>query len=317
MSKILFSEEHTRLCSILRRERNNAKLSQRSLAKRLEKPQSFVAKYERGGSRIDVLEFVEITKAIGYDYRLVIDEILSWSPPEDEKITTFEGKQVTDLLENVQHIVRHFKITMRDFHMAASKIDAYLSKQIPFFQNNINSFEVSSQYAIHDIATFVSKAFLEVSVTIEAERLLAPIDIINAQRTLDENPYVEKLGKKHIEYRDRLRRNFLTFIEYKKITTKKWQENMMDLDHELSTLILTYIFPMDGEPHKGDFLENKSIDEKFDFITKSSQVCDIIFQAYGIKLPHYSHLTEIEISEDMIDDFDKGKPLINIPRRIT
>jgi transcriptional regulator with XRE-family HTH domain len=44
-----------------------AGLTQHEVAKRLKKPQSFVAKYERGERRIDVVEFLAITRAIGAD----------------------------------------------------------------------------------------------------------------------------------------------------------------------------------------------------------------------------------------------------------
>ena len=37
------------------------------MARRLKKPQSFVAKYEGGERRIDVVEFLGITRAIGAD----------------------------------------------------------------------------------------------------------------------------------------------------------------------------------------------------------------------------------------------------------
>ena len=47
--------------------RKSAGLTQRELAKRLRKPQSFVAKYEGGERRVDVLEFIEICKAIEAD----------------------------------------------------------------------------------------------------------------------------------------------------------------------------------------------------------------------------------------------------------
>jgi transcriptional regulator with XRE-family HTH domain len=47
--------------------RKSAGLTQHELAKRLHKPQSFVAKYEGGERRIDVVEFVTICWAIGAD----------------------------------------------------------------------------------------------------------------------------------------------------------------------------------------------------------------------------------------------------------
>jgi transcriptional regulator with XRE-family HTH domain len=45
----------------------SARLTQHELAKRLHKPQSFVAKYEGGERRIDVVEFVTVCQAIGAD----------------------------------------------------------------------------------------------------------------------------------------------------------------------------------------------------------------------------------------------------------
>jgi transcriptional regulator with XRE-family HTH domain len=45
--------------------RKAAGLTQRELADRLHKPQSFVAKYEGGERRIDVVEFLTVCQAIG------------------------------------------------------------------------------------------------------------------------------------------------------------------------------------------------------------------------------------------------------------
>jgi transcriptional regulator with XRE-family HTH domain len=47
------------------RPREQAGLTQQDLAKRLKRPQSFVAKYELGDRRLDVIEFVTIAQAIG------------------------------------------------------------------------------------------------------------------------------------------------------------------------------------------------------------------------------------------------------------
>ena len=41
--------------------------TQAALAERLAKPQSFVAKYEKGERRLDVVEFVEVAEAIDFD----------------------------------------------------------------------------------------------------------------------------------------------------------------------------------------------------------------------------------------------------------
>jgi transcriptional regulator with XRE-family HTH domain len=47
--------------------RKKADLTQVEVAERLGKPQSFVAKYEGGERRLDVIEYVAVAKAIGID----------------------------------------------------------------------------------------------------------------------------------------------------------------------------------------------------------------------------------------------------------
>ncbi|MBV8130637.1 MAG: helix-turn-helix transcriptional regulator [Planctomycetaceae bacterium] len=42
-------------------------LTQAMLAQKLSRPQSFVSKYERGERRLDLVEFLEIARAIGID----------------------------------------------------------------------------------------------------------------------------------------------------------------------------------------------------------------------------------------------------------
>ncbi len=49
------------------RARKAAGLTQHALALRLKKPQSFVAKYEGGERRLDVVEFVAVARALGAD----------------------------------------------------------------------------------------------------------------------------------------------------------------------------------------------------------------------------------------------------------
>ncbi|MCC2112577.1 MAG: helix-turn-helix transcriptional regulator [Hyphomicrobiales bacterium] len=64
MAKTIYSEKHRLLCDMLRRARRAADISQAELAGQLGKPQSFVAKYERGERRIDVAEFTDIAAAL-------------------------------------------------------------------------------------------------------------------------------------------------------------------------------------------------------------------------------------------------------------
>ena len=67
LNKSVHSEGQTAFCELMIGARKNARLTQHELAKRLHKPQSFIAKYEGGERRIDVVEFVTICQAIGAD----------------------------------------------------------------------------------------------------------------------------------------------------------------------------------------------------------------------------------------------------------
>jgi len=73
--KSLRSSDHLRLISLLASAREKAGLTQQELADRLGKPQSFVAKYEGGERRIDVIEFVAISRALDLDPARAVKEI--------------------------------------------------------------------------------------------------------------------------------------------------------------------------------------------------------------------------------------------------
>jgi transcriptional regulator with XRE-family HTH domain len=63
--KSLRSPQHKELLRMLIAARDEADLTQEKLAARLGRHQSFVAKYEGGERRLDVIEFVHICRAIG------------------------------------------------------------------------------------------------------------------------------------------------------------------------------------------------------------------------------------------------------------
>lgn len=65
--KSLRTRTHRTLCTVLVAARKGVGLSQVELARRLKRSQSFVAKMETGERRIDVVEFVEIARALGQD----------------------------------------------------------------------------------------------------------------------------------------------------------------------------------------------------------------------------------------------------------
>src|SRR5712664_3336853 len=67
IGKSVHSPDQAAFCELMVRARKAAGLTQQALAVRLKKPQSFVAKYEGGERRLDVVEFIAITRALGAD----------------------------------------------------------------------------------------------------------------------------------------------------------------------------------------------------------------------------------------------------------
>jgi transcriptional regulator with XRE-family HTH domain len=73
--KSLRTAEHARLIALLAAAREKAGLTQQQLADRLGRPQSFVAKYEGGERRLDVVEFLAIARALDLDPARAVKEI--------------------------------------------------------------------------------------------------------------------------------------------------------------------------------------------------------------------------------------------------
>lgn len=80
MQKSLRSAEYARLIAILVAARQKAGIRQHALAKKLGRPQSFIAKYEGGERRIDVVEFVGIVRALGADPLKLFRDFVSEQP---------------------------------------------------------------------------------------------------------------------------------------------------------------------------------------------------------------------------------------------
>jgi transcriptional regulator with XRE-family HTH domain len=67
VGKTIGSKRHKALIDLLTEKREAAGLTQTELATRLGEYQSFVARLESGQRRIDVVEFLDIAEALGFD----------------------------------------------------------------------------------------------------------------------------------------------------------------------------------------------------------------------------------------------------------
>lgn len=80
ITKTVHSSAQAEFCRLLVMARKRADLTQQQLAKRLRKPQSFVAKYEGGERRLDVVEFLAVTRIIGADPTRILRALQNLKP---------------------------------------------------------------------------------------------------------------------------------------------------------------------------------------------------------------------------------------------
>lgn len=71
----IYSDEYQLVIKTLRDARTARGMTQESLARILDKPQSFIAKVENGERRLDIVEFVRIACLLGIDPREVVVRI--------------------------------------------------------------------------------------------------------------------------------------------------------------------------------------------------------------------------------------------------
>jgi len=76
MSKSLRSPQQQRLQKLLIQARKVKKLTQADVAARLKRPQSYVAKYEGGERRLDVIEFIAVVTALEADPRDILADLM-------------------------------------------------------------------------------------------------------------------------------------------------------------------------------------------------------------------------------------------------
>jgi DNA-binding transcriptional regulator YiaG len=76
VTKSVFTKRYKLFLSLLVSIREEKGLSQRELAKKLKRIHTFVSKYERGERRLDVVEFLDIAKALGADPHEIINKLI-------------------------------------------------------------------------------------------------------------------------------------------------------------------------------------------------------------------------------------------------
>ena len=67
LTKSVFTPTYARFRELLIEAREANGLSQAALAERLRRPQSYVSKFERGERRLDVVEFLDVARALEID----------------------------------------------------------------------------------------------------------------------------------------------------------------------------------------------------------------------------------------------------------
>ncbi len=82
MTSSIFTEQYGRFRELLMQYRQLRSITQAQLAESLNRPQSFVSKYESGERRLDLVEFLEIAIALRFDPCELIRAILSETLPE-------------------------------------------------------------------------------------------------------------------------------------------------------------------------------------------------------------------------------------------
>lgn len=76
MSKSIHSPQHAKLRELLIAARKKAGLTQQDVADRIGRPQSFVAKYEGGERRLDVIELLELATVLRVDPVRIVRALL-------------------------------------------------------------------------------------------------------------------------------------------------------------------------------------------------------------------------------------------------
>ncbi len=79
MVKSVSTENYSLFLKLLVMARKQSLLTQKDVASKLGKNQSYISKYENGERRLDLIEFIELSKVIDFDpSRLLKDLVEGW-----------------------------------------------------------------------------------------------------------------------------------------------------------------------------------------------------------------------------------------------
>lgn len=67
MTSSIFTKKYELFRELLIQYRKNAGIKQQYLAEKLNKPQSFVSKFESGERRLDLIEFLDVAEVLQFD----------------------------------------------------------------------------------------------------------------------------------------------------------------------------------------------------------------------------------------------------------
>ena len=76
LARDLYSPRYDRLRELIVAARKQAGLTQKELGARISRPQSYVTDLERAERRIDVIEFIILAEAIGFDIHQVLQSVI-------------------------------------------------------------------------------------------------------------------------------------------------------------------------------------------------------------------------------------------------
>ncbi len=73
--KAIYDKDYRKIIELMIAARKKAKIRQVDLAAKLQRPQSYVSKYETYERILDIVEFVQVCRAIKADYQAILSAV--------------------------------------------------------------------------------------------------------------------------------------------------------------------------------------------------------------------------------------------------